>query len=326
MKAVQIKAPGGRDRLYIGEAETPTPQSHEILVRVKATALNRADIAQREGRYPPPKGASPILGLEMAGVVEKVGDQVTQWKVGDSVLGLLDGGGYAEYTTLSEHMAVPVPKGLSFTEAAAIPEVFLTAYQTLFWIGKLQAGETVLIHAGASGVGTAAIQLAKSQGARVVITAGTDEKCQACQDLGADVAINYKKASFIDEITSTVGQVNLILDFVGAPYWESNLKALAVDGRLVIISTLGGAELKETNLAYLMMKRLTVSGTTLRARTREYKEALTKEFKENVIEKFEKGELKPIVARIFPIDQVQEAHLYMEENKNIGKIILEIVG
>ncbi len=324
MKAVQIKQPGGPEQLYIGDVDTPNPQSHEILVQLKATALNRADLAQREGNYPPPKGASPILGLEMAGVVAEVGDGVTKWKKGDRVFGLIEGGGYAEYAVISENMAMAMPESFSYTDAAAIPEVFLTAFQSLFWIGRLEKGETVLIHAGASGVGTAAIQLAKMKGATVVITAGSDEKCQACEALGADVTINYKKESFIERIKETCGQVNLILDFIGAPYWEDNLKSLAVDGRLVIISTLGGAVVPEAHLGYLMMKRLTVTATTLRSRSLEYKEALTKDFSETVLSLFESGELKPIVDSVFEFKDVQSAHVHMGQNKNTGKILLKI--
>ncbi|WEG14348.1 NAD(P)H-quinone oxidoreductase [Pullulanibacillus sp. KACC 23026] len=324
MKAVLVKQPGGREALYIGEVETPSPKANELLVKIKATALNRADIAQRQGHYPPPEGASPILGLEMAGVVEQVGAQVTKWKPGDRVFGLLEGGGYAEYATLSEHMAMPLPENLSYEEAAAIPEVFLTAYQTLFWIGQLKKGERVLVHAGASGVGTAAIQLAKERGARVAITAGSEEKCKACRELGADLAINYKTSSFLEEIKQTFGQVDVILDFVGAPYFEDNLKALAVDGRLVIISTLGGAKLSETNLAYLMMKRLSVTGTTLRARRLSYKEALTRDFQEDMLPKFSSSALKPIIDRVFDWKDVQSAHKVMEDNQNIGKLILKV--
>jgi tumor protein p53-inducible protein 3 len=324
VKAVLVQSPGGREQLYIGEVNTPIPGETEIRIKVQATAVNRADIAQRQGNYPPPKGASPILGLELAGIVDKVGPKVSKWKKGDRVFGLLEGGGYAEYALLSENMAMAIPEDFSFTQAAAIPEVFLTAFQALFWIGKLEAGEMVLIHAGASGVGTAAIQLAKAKGATVVVTAGSDEKCEACKELGADFAINYKTTNFVEAVAAQYGdsKINLILDFIGAPYWEGNLKALALDGRLVIISTMGGAKLDQTSLGYLMMKRLTVSGTTLRSRTLEYKEALTQDFSSWALEIFEKGELKPVVDSVFAIEDVQEAHRYMEENRNIGKIVL----
>jgi tumor protein p53-inducible protein 3 len=324
VKAVLVQSPGGREQLYIGEVNTPIPGETEIRIKVQATAVNRADIAQRQGNYPPPKGASPILGLELAGIVDEVGSKVSKWEKGDRVFGLLEGGGYAEYALLSENMAMAIPEAFSFTQAAAIPEVFLTAFQALFWIGKLEAGEIVLIHAGASGVGTAAIQLAKAKGATVVVTAGSDEKCEACKELGADFAINYKTTNFVEAIAAQYGdsKINLILDFIGAPYWEGNLKALALDGRLVIISTMGGAKLDQTSLGYLMMKRLTVSGTTLRSRTLEYKEALTQDFSSWALEIFEKGELKPVVDSVFAIEDVQEAHRYMEENRNIGKIVL----
>lgn len=325
MKAVLIQQPGGRDQLYIGEVDTPTPGETEIRIQVQATAVNRADLAQRQGYYPPPKGASPILGLELAGVVDDVGSNVTKWKKGDRVFGLLEGGGYAEYAVLSENMAMAMPDTFSFEQAAAIPEVFLTAFQTLFWIGKLEKEEMVLIHAGASGVGTAAIQLAKAKGATVIVTAGSDEKCEACKALGADFAVNYKTTHFAEAISAKYGEskVNVILDFIGAPYWEGNLKTLAMDGRLVIISTLGGAKLDQTSLAALMMKRLTVSGTTLRSRTLAYKEALTQDFSAWALERFNKGDLKPVVDRVFTIDDVKEAHRYMEENRNIGKIVLK---
>jgi tumor protein p53-inducible protein 3 len=325
VKAVLVQSPGGRDQLYIGDVDTPTPGETEIRIKVQATAVNRADIAQRQGNYPPPKGASPILGLELAGIVDEVGSKVSKWKKGDRVFGLLEGGGYAEYALLSENMAMAIPEAFSFTQAAAIPEVFLTAFQTLFWIGKLEAGEIALIHAGASGVGTAAIQLAKAKGATVVVTAGSQEKCEACKELGADFAINYKTTNFVEAITAQYGdaKINLILDFIGAPYWEGNLKALAMDGRLVIISTMGGAKLDQTSLGYLMMKRLTISGTTLRSRTSEYKEALTQDFSSWALEKFEKGELTPVVDSVFAIEDVQEAHCYMEENRNVGKIVLK---
>jgi tumor protein p53-inducible protein 3 len=324
VKAVLVQSPGGREQLYIGEVNTPIPGETEIRIKVQATAVNRADIAQRQGNYPPPKGASPILGLELAGIVDEVGSKVSKWEKGDRVFGLLEGGGYAEYALLSENMAMAIPEAFSFTQAAAIPEVFLTAFQALFWIGKLEAGEIVLIHAGASGVGTAAIQLAKAKRATVVVTAGSDEKCEACKELGADFAINYKTTNFVEAIAAQYGdsKINLILDFIGAPYWEGNLKALALDGRLVIISTMGGAKLDQTSLGYLMMKRLTVSGTTLRSRTLEYKEALTQDFSSWALEIFEKGELKPVVDSVFAIEDVQEAHRYMEENRNIGKIVL----
>lgn len=326
MKAVLVEQPGGPEQMVIGDYPTPEPQADEILVKVKATAVNRADVLQRKGYYPPPQGASPILGLEIAGVVEKVGSAVTKWKPGDRVFGLLEGGGYAEYAVIAEDMALPIPENLSFAEAAAIPEVFLTAYQTLFWIGDLKRGERVLIHAGASGVGTAAIQLAKAAGAEVVVTAGSEGKLEACRKLGADLAINYKEGPFVDKIEDVYGEaaMDVILDFIGAPYFEANLRALAYDGRWVLISTLGGARLEAVDLSAFMAKRIAFTATTLRSRSKPYKIRLTKEFAEQTLPRFRSGELKPVIDRRFPIEQVQDAHRYMEENRNIGKIVLTI--
>ncbi|GGH77069.1 putative PIG3 family NAD(P)H quinone oxidoreductase [Pullulanibacillus pueri] len=326
MKAVLIKNYGQADQLYIGDYEQPQPQSHELLIKVQATAVNRADIAQREGHYPSPADASPLMGLELAGIVEKVGDRVTKWKEGDRVFGLLGGGGYAEYAVIPESMAMELPDNMAFTTAAAIPEVFLTAYQTLFWVGRLQKGERVLIHAGASGVGTAAIQLAKQAGAEVVATAGSEGKLEACRHFGADLAINYKTDAFDKVIEANYGanSIDVILDFIGASYWEKNEKVIAMDGRHVLISTLGGAKINTFHLGRLMAKRATVTGTTLRSRSLEYKERLTDEFAIWALPLFKAGKITPVVDRVFPIEKVKEAHEYMEANKNIGKIVLSM--
>jgi len=326
MKAVLVKEFGAADQLYIGEYEKPEPANHEILVRVQATALNRADIAQREGHYASPKGSSPLMGLELAGIVEEIGSEVTKWKKGDRIFGLLGGGGYAEYAVIPEKMAMAIPDTMDVVVAAAIPEVFLTAYQTLFWVGHLQKGERVLIHAGASGVGTAAIQLAKQAGAEVVATAGSDEKLQACRDYGADLAINYKVEAFDKVIETAYGEasINVILDFIGASYWQKNMQVIAVDGRQILISTLGGASLDQFHLGQLMAKRVTLAGTTLRSRSLDYKQRLTEEFALWTMPLFTLGKIKPVVDRVFPIEEVQKAHAYMEANKNIGKIILSI--
>ena len=327
MKAVLVKEPGGRDQLVIGEFPKPTPTDDELLVKVHATAINRADILQREGKYPPPEGASPILGLEMAGVVEEVGKNCTEmWKPGDRVFGLLPGGGYAEYAVIPGEMAMPIPKGFSFEEAAAIPEVFLTAYQCLFWVGNLQKDEIVLIHAGASGVGTAAIQLVKAAGANSIVTVGTEEKRQFCLRLGASHAFNYKEGEFAEKVLAVTDNqgVHLVLDFVGASYWQQNIRALTMDGRLVLISTLGGSRLDNASLGPILAKRLRIAGTTLRSRSLSYKKDLTREFASFALPLFVSGELKPVIDRIFPWEEVKEAHRYMEENRNIGKIVLRI--
>jgi putative PIG3 family NAD(P)H quinone oxidoreductase len=326
MKAILVKEPGDAGQLIMGTYPIPEPSDDELLVKVKATALNRADIMQRQGRYPPPEGASLVLGLEMAGVVEWVGPKCSGWSPGDRVFGLLPGGGYAEYAVIPGAMAMPIPENFSFEEAAAIPEVFLTAYQTLFWLGNLQEKEVVLIHAGASGVGTAAIQLAREKGATVIITAGSEQKLAACRELGAKTAINYKEGSFAPKVLETTENrgVNLILDFVGAAYWEQNLSVLATDGRLVLISTLGGTKVERLDLRVLMKKRIQITATTLRARSQDYKVRLTWDLSEFVLPCFKDGRLQPVIDRIFPWEEVVQAHRYMEENKNIGKIILTI--
>ena len=324
MKAVLVKEPGGRDHLTLGEFPTPEPTDDELLVRVKATALNRLDIMQREGRYPPPPGASPILGLDIAGVVEEAGEKTSGFKKEDRVFGLLSGGGYAEYAVLNGEMAMPIPDNLSFEEAASIPEAFLTAYQALFLMGGVKAGETVLIHAGASGVGTAAIQMVRESGAVAMVTAGSEEKLSACRGLGASTAINYKDGPFAPKVLAATENrgVNLILDFIGAPYWEGNLNSLAVDGRLILLSTMGGTDVENVSLRALMLKRIKVIATTLRARSDDYKIKLTKDFSEFSLSRFNDGRLKPLIDRIYPWEEVGEAHLYMEENRNTGKIVL----
>lgn len=326
MFAVIASGFGDASVLKVGEVKAPTPNEGELLVRVHATALNRADLLQRRGLYPPPPGAPEILGLEMAGVVEQVPAGCSEYNVGDRVCALLPGGGYAEYVTIPTQMAIPIPQGLSFEEAAAVPEVFLTAYLNLFWLGGLTRDSTVLIHAGASGVGTAAIQLVREVGARALVTAGSAEKIERCLKLGATGGWNYKEGGFASwALEKTEGKgVNLILDFVGAPYFEGNLQALAMDGRLVVIGTMGGTEISNFNLGKLMAKRLQVIGTTLRNRKLEDKIRLTKDFCDFALPRFEDGRLKPIVDSVFEFNEVAKAHEYMESNANIGKIVLRI--
>ncbi|RJE90310.1 NAD(P)H-quinone oxidoreductase [Paenibacillus sp. 1011MAR3C5] len=312
------------NRLIIGEAAAPDPSYGELLIEVKATALNRADLLQKRGFYPPPSGASPILGLEMAGtVLEGAGS----WKPGDRVMALLPGGGYAERVRIPVGMAMPIPKGLSFAEAAGIPEVFLTAYLNLFQLGGLQAGQTVLVHAGASGVGTAAIQLAKSAGCDVIATAGSADKLDACLKLGADATIDYKEGPFLPKVLeATAGRgVDVIMDFVGASYWEQNLSALALDGKLIVIGLLGGAKATEVNLSQLIARRLQIIGTSLRTLPPDRKEALTAEFKERFLPLFASGSIRPVIDSEWNWSQAEEAHAYMESNRNIGKIILTIL-
>ncbi|PIC88274.1 NADPH:quinone oxidoreductase [Sporosarcina sp. P21c] len=326
MKAIIVKKPGGPEQLELVEVASPQPKEKELLIRVHATAVNRTDIITREGKVG--YAENPILGVEIAGtVVEVNGD--SSFSVGDRVMGLVNGGGYAEFAVMPADRAMKIPDSLSFEEAAAIPEVFLTAYQTLFWLGKLQNQETVLIHAGASGVGTAAIQLAKKLcNARVIVTAGSKSKLDFCRELGADVLINYKEQSFDEEVLkATNGKgVDLILDFIGADYWEKNLASIKNEGRWVLIGILGGSEIEKVNLFKLMSKCIQLTGTLLTPRSDEYKALLTKEFAENVIPYFEQKNIVPVTDTTFPLEKVGKAHLHMEENRNIGKIILEIEG
>ncbi len=327
MLAVLIDRYGGPEVLRLGEYPTPEPAEGELLVRVRATALNRADILQREGKYPPPPGASPIPGLEMAGQVEKLGPGCRRFQPGDRVFALLPGGGYAQYVVVPEAMAMPIPRRLSFEQAAAIPEAFFTAYQALVWIARLQAGEWTLIHAGASGVGTAAIQLARRLClARPIITAGSKEKIQACLNLGAELGLNYREGPFQQAVLQATGGagVQVIVDFIGAPYWEQNLNVLAMDGRMVLLAMMGGSVVKQCDLRRLFKKRAQLTASTLRSRSLSYKIHLTQDVEQTLLPRFANGTLQPVIDRVFNWQQVQEAHRYMESNRNIGKIVLTI--
>ncbi len=325
MKAILIPQFGGPEVMQMGEWETPEPGPKEIRVEIKATALNRADTMQRRGVYPPPPGESPILGLEMAGIVDKVGAEVKKWKQGDRVCGLLGGGGYAEYCVTHEDMTIPLPDALSFVQGAAIPEVFLTAYQALHWLAKIQAGERVLVHAGASGVGTAAIQLIGLHGAESIATASAG-KHQTCLELGASHAIDYKKENFAEAIQKlTNGQgVQVIIDFIAAPYFQMNLDSLALEGRLIMLSLIGGVKADGINLAPILRKRLQITGTTLRARSLDYKIALTQDLQINCMPHFATGRLKPIIDTVIPWTEVVQGHQRMENNLNTGKIVMEV--
>lgn len=325
MKAILFDTPGDPSVLYVGESPTPVPAEKEILVKVRATALNRADTLQRKGLYPPPPGASSVLGLEMAGEVVEVGKSVTQWKVGDPVMALLPGGGYAEYVCIPEEMGMGIPAGLSFEQAAAIPEVFLTAFQAIFWLGKLQNGEKMLIHAGASGVGTAAIQLAKSLGAQVYVTS-SPSKHNVCLELGADQAIDYRSEDFSKRVAHfTKGKgVDMILDFLAASYLDKNLASLAVDGRLVLLALMGGSQASQFDMGKILRKRIHLMGSTLRARSLAYKIELTKAFYTYSNKKFESGIFKPVIDSVVSWEEVVAAHQRMEANLTIGKIVLTL--
>jgi putative PIG3 family NAD(P)H quinone oxidoreductase len=303
----------------------PTPTAEQILVRVRATALNRADTLQRAGNYPPPPGESDILGLELAGEVEAVGSGVTGIKPGDRVCALVGSGGYAEKAVFDARMAIPIPAGWSFVQAAAVPEVFFTAQETMFTLGNLKAGETVLIHAAASGVGTAGIQMARETGAKILVTAGSAEKIERCLELGASAGCNYKEqdfANWVKEVTNGQG-VDLIEDFIGAAYWSKNLQSLKIGGRLVLVGLMGGVKV-DTNLQLIMAKRLQIFGSVLRARSLAEKIDITQRFKQNWLPLLTSGRIKPIVDRVFPLAQAADAHRYMEENRNFGKIVLEV--
>lgn len=315
----------GSEELYIGIYEDPVIGNDDLLVEVKAAAINRGDLLQKKGLYPPPPGASTIIGLEMAGEVVEAGSDVKEWKPGDRVYSILPGGGYAKQVSLPAAHAMRIPDNLSFVEAAAIPEAYLTAYLNMHRLGGLKDGENVLIHAGASGVGTAAIQLAREAGARAFVTAGSQEKLEVCRSLGAEVLINYKEQNFQDivlEHTNDEG-VQLILDSIGAPYWEQNIASLAKDGRWVIIGVMGGVE-KTINLREVMRKHAKIIGSTLRARTDEFKADLIQEFVTYASPRLADGRLKPVIDSVYNWKDVNEAHQHMAENKNIGKVILEI--
>ncbi|MCR2802764.1 NAD(P)H-quinone oxidoreductase [Paenibacillus soyae] len=321
MKAIQVHEE--TRRLYIDEVDGPSLTDGELLVRVRATALNRADLLQKRGLYPPPPGATDILGLEMAGVVE---EGAGEWKKGDLVMALLPGGGYAERVRIPANMAMSVPEGFTFAEAAAIPEVFLTAYLNLIRLGALTSGQTVLIHAGASGVGTAAIQLAKARGATVIVTAGSQAKREACLGLGADLALDYHEGPFLPAVREyTQGRgVNVVMDFAGASYWEQNVSALALDGKLILVGLLGGSKAKDIDLGVLLSRRLQVIGSSLRTLSAERKAELTAAFASDVLPLFRDGRMKPVIDSEWDWSRAQEAHEHMEQNRNIGKIILNI--
>ncbi|HRW06129.1 MAG TPA: NAD(P)H-quinone oxidoreductase [Caldilineaceae bacterium] len=297
----------------------------DVLVDIHATALNRADLMQRRGNYPVPPGASPILGLEMAGTVAKLGADVTDWQVGDRVCALLGGGGYAEQVVVPAAMLMPIPEGWDFTLAAGLPEVFLTAFVNLYMEAAIQSGEVALVHGGASGVGTAAIQLLKASGNPVIVTAGTDEKIRACRDLGADLAINYRKQDFVQEVKAFTGDqgVDVIMDMVGADYLAKNLELLKRKGRLVWISTLSGAD-AEINLRLVMGKRLRLIGSVLRSRSLDEKVAIKQNFMDQFWPKLTDGAIKPVIETTYPIAEANAAQQQMAENRNIGKIILQV--
>ncbi|MEM8798359.1 MAG: NAD(P)H-quinone oxidoreductase [Pseudomonadota bacterium] len=325
MQAVEITEPGGPDVLKLTEVPVPEPRGTEILIRVKAAGVNRPDVLQRQGSYPAPKDASPLPGLEVSGIVEKAGPDAKRFGPGDAVCALTPGGGYAEFCLVDETNALPKPEELSFEEAAAVPETFFTVWHNVFERGALKAGETFLVHGGASGIGTTAIQLAKLFGATVIATAGNDEKCKKCLDLGADKAINYNKEDYVSVIKEWTGRkgVNCILDMVGGDYIERNYDVAAPDGRIVQIAFLNGA-IAETNFTKLMLKRLTHTGSTLRARSVSVKADIAAALEEKAWPLLQAGKARPVMDSTFPLAKANEAHAHMESSGHFGKIVLTV--
>jgi len=323
MIAIEIREPGEPDVLVPVERPMPVPAADEVLIRVAAAGVNRPDIFQRRGRYAPPPGASDIPGLEVSGAIESVGPGVTGWRVGDEVCALVTGGGYAEYCVAPAPQCLPVPRGMTVVAAAAIPETFFTVWTNVFQRGRLRQGESILIHGGSSGIGTTAIQLAQTRGSRVFATAGSAEKCAACERLGAERCINYRDGDFVAEVRALTGGrgVDLILDMVGGDYFARNIEALAVEGRLVEIATLHGVK-AELNIQTIMARRLTVTGSTLRPRPVAEKGAIAAELREHVWPLLESGVVKPIVHATFPLRDASEAHRVMESSTHIGKLLL----
>ncbi|ENN86121.1 Quinone oxidoreductase protein [Rhizobium freirei PRF 81] len=325
MRFVDLPTFGAPEVMAIARKPLPTLKPGEILVRVEAAGVNRPDVAQRQGTYPPPKDASPILGLEIAGEVVDVAAGVTEFAIGNKVCGLANGGGYAEYCVLPAGQALRFPNGYDAVRAAAVPETFFTVWANLFQMAGLTEGESVLIHGGSSGIGTTAIQLARAFGATVYTTAGSKEKCEACEKLGAKRAINYREEDFAEVIkTETDHGVDIILDMIGAAYLEKNLASLARDGCLSIIAFLGGTVAEKVNLAPIMVKRLTVTGSTMRPRTAEEKRAIRDDLLSQVWPLLDEGTVAPVIHKVFAFDDVVAAHRLMETSDHIGKIMLKL--
>ena len=325
MRAIVAPEPGGPEKLQIITRPVPTPSDDEVLIKVKAAGVNRPDCIQRAGNYPPPPGASDVLGLEVAGEIVKVGANVKAWKVGDTATALVSGGGYAEYCVAHAGSVLEIPKNWSFTQAASVPENIFTVWHNVFQRGKLRPEETLLVHGGSSGIGLTAVQLGKAFGAKVAVTAGSEEKCKACLDLGADLAINYKTQDFVAEIKNWTNKkgVNVILDMVGGDYISKNYVIAAEDGRIVQIAFLNGG-IAEVDFRRLMMKRLIHTGSTLRARSYEVKAEIAADLRKEVWQLLSCGLIKPQIYKIFPFEEAAKAHELMESSNHIGKIMLEL--
>jgi NADPH2:quinone reductase len=324
MRAIEIAQPGPPEVLRPATRPVPQPGTNEVLIRVAAAGVNRPDVLQRKGGYPPPPGASDIPGLEVAGTIVALGPAATRWRVGDQVCALVTGGGYAEYAAAPSEQCLPIPKGLTAVEAAGLPETFFTVWINVFDRAKLKAGEVLLVQGGSSGIGVTAIQMARAMGNRVVVTAGSDEKCRACEKLGAERAINYRTEDFVDVVKTLTGGrgADVILDMVAGDYVPRELNCLADDGRLVLIAFLGGTKTM-LDMNDILRRRLTLTGSTLRPRPVEVKAAVARALEEKIWPLIEKGAIRSVVYKRFPLEKASEAHALMESSTHVGKIILE---
>jgi len=325
MKYIEINNFGGPQEMFVAESDLPGLAADQVLIKVAVAGVNRPDVIQRQGLYPAPPDASPVLGLEVAGEVVKTGGEVTTWQPGDLVCALCNGGGYAEYVAVPASQCLPVPAGFSFVEAAALPETMFTVWSNVFNRAKFQSGESFLVHGGSGGIGTTAIQMVKAMGGRVFATAGSKDKCDVCETLGAEIAINYHKSDFVDVIKSATDKkgVDVILDMVGGDYIARNIKLAAVEGRIVNIAYLQGSTV-DVNFMPVMLKRLILTGSTLRPQSAASKASIAGQLQDNIWPCCERGEIKPVIAKIFPLSEVAEAHRLMESNQHIGKIVLQL--
>lgn len=326
MRYVAVTVPGAPDVMQMASMAVPHVRDDEVLIEVHAAGVNRPDIAQRKGLYPPPPDASPVLGLEVAGVVVAIGSEVHAFRIGDRVCALTNGGGYAEYCVAPDAQCLPWPKGFDAIRAAALPENYFTVWANLFEHGRLARGETVLVHGGSSGIGVTAIQLAREFGAQVFVTVGSDEKAAACVRLGVETAINYRTTDFAERIIElTAGHgVDVVLDIVGAPYFERNMKCLAIDGRLVEVSTQLGTKVESLDLFQIMRRRLTITGSTMRPRTTDEKGAIARALHEKVWPALDAGRVGPVIHEVFPLADAAAAHRLMESSAHIGKLVLKV--
>jgi NADPH2:quinone reductase len=325
MQAIEITEPGAPEVLKIQQRPLPNIKKDEVLISVHAAGINRPDVMQRAGLYPPPPGVTDIPGLEVAGVIVSAGEKVTKWKIGDSVCALVAGGGYAEYVNAPESQCLPIPKGLTYREAASLPETYFTVWSNVFDRAKLAEQETILVHGGSSGIGTTAVQLCRALKRKIFVTAGSDEKCRACEAIGATKAINYRSEDFAERIMALTDNkgVDVIIDMVAGDYLQRDLKCLADDGRLVIIAFLGGVK-TNINMTDILKRRLTITGSTLRPRSTKFKSSIATSLESRVWPLLESKVIEPLIFRSFPLKNAAEAHRLMESSQHIGKIVLDV--